>query len=86
LYIFRLQFAMETNYLHIWPREEFMMIALPNVSDNSFVLTLFMPFAMYETLTDDQKVLAFFEKTFPDAVELIGRCVTMIHVIQAISI
>ena len=23
-------FAMEKNYLHIWPRGQFMMIALPN--------------------------------------------------------
>ena len=23
-------YAMETNYLHIWPRGKFMMIALPN--------------------------------------------------------
>lgn len=26
-----LQFAMEPNYLHIWPRNTFMMIALPNL-------------------------------------------------------
>lgn len=25
------QFAMEPNYLHIWPRNTFMMIALPNM-------------------------------------------------------
>ena len=24
------EFLMETNYLHIWPREKFMLIALPN--------------------------------------------------------
>ena len=24
------EFLMETNYLHIWPRKEFMLIALPN--------------------------------------------------------
>lgn len=32
---FLFQFAMEPNYLHIWPRNTFMMIALPNM-----VLTL----------------------------------------------
>ena len=67
------QFAMEANFLHIWPREEFMLIGLPNVNDNSFVATLFMPFTMFDSLTSDQKVLEFFEKTFPDAVSLIGR-------------
>jgi kynurenine 3-monooxygenase len=67
------KFAMETNYLHIWPREAYMLIALPNVKDNSFVLTLFMPFSMYESLTTDSKVQAFFEEKFPDALRLIGR-------------
>ena len=28
--LFPLQYAMEPNYLHIWPRDTFMMIALPN--------------------------------------------------------
>ena len=64
---------METNYLHIWPREEFMLIGLPNVKDSSFVATLFMPFTMFDSLTTDQQVLDFFETTFPDAVSLIGR-------------
>ena len=35
-------FAMPANYLHIWPRGHFMMIALPN-QDKSFTVTLFMP-------------------------------------------
>ena len=36
------QFAMPENYLHIWPRGQFMMIGLPN-QDKSFTMTLFMP-------------------------------------------
>jgi len=67
------QFAMETNYLHIWPREEFMLIALPNVEDNSFVLTLFMPFVIFDSLKTDNDVLSFFRDKFPDALQLIGR-------------
>ena len=67
------QFAMETNYLHIWPREQFMLIALPDVRDNSFVLTLFMPFVIFDALKTDSDVLAFFEDKFPDALKLIGR-------------
>ncbi len=35
-------FAMPPNYLHIWPRGQFMMIALPN-QDKTFTVTLFMP-------------------------------------------
>ena len=34
-------FAMEKNVLHIWPRDKFMMIALPNF-DGSFTCTLFV--------------------------------------------
>ena len=35
-------FRMEKNALHIWPRGEYMLIALPNV-DGSFTVTLFLP-------------------------------------------
>src|SRR5438046_6219267 len=35
-------FAMHRNALHIWPRGNFMLIALPN-SDGSFTCTLFLP-------------------------------------------
>ncbi|MFA5508496.1 MAG: FAD-dependent monooxygenase, partial [Vulcanimicrobiota bacterium] len=35
-------FAMPENYLHIWPRESYMLIALPNL-DGSFTCTLFYP-------------------------------------------
>ncbi|HET6990591.1 MAG TPA: FAD-dependent monooxygenase, partial [Bacteroidia bacterium] len=36
-------FQIEKNALHIWPRKNFMMIALPNL-DGSFTCTLFLPF------------------------------------------
>jgi kynurenine 3-monooxygenase len=35
------EFLLEKNALHIWPRHQFMMIALPN-SDGSFTCTLFL--------------------------------------------
>ncbi len=38
---FNAMFAMEPNALHIWPRHQFMMIALPNL-DGSFTCTLFL--------------------------------------------
>lgn len=34
---FALQYAMEPNYLHIWPRNAFMMIALPNMVMYNFL-------------------------------------------------
>lgn len=63
---------MPANYLHIWPRGEFMMIALPN-QDCSWTVTLFMPFTNFKNIDDEGKLLAFFEKYFPDSIPLIGR-------------
>ncbi|MBP9926795.1 MAG: FAD-dependent monooxygenase [Cyclobacteriaceae bacterium] len=65
-------FQLEKNALHIWPRESFMMIALPN-PDGSFTCTLFFPFEgtpSFSHLKTDAEVSMFFESTFPDAVSL----------------
>lgn len=65
-------FAMEINALHIWPRKDYMLIALPNL-DKTFTCTLFFPFegeASFSKLTTEEKVKEFFQKTFPDAVPL----------------
>lgn len=72
------EFAMEKNCLHIWPRGKFMMIALPNI-DGSFTCTLFFPFEgpeSFSTLTTEESVKKFFDKTFPDAVPLMP---TLLH-------
>ncbi|KAF5307259.1 hypothetical protein FQR65_LT06975 [Abscondita terminalis] len=63
---------MTPNHLHIWPRGNFMMIALPNY-DKSWTLTLFMPFEKFNALDTSDKVLDFFYETFPDSVPLIGE-------------
>ncbi|KAM9365422.1 kynurenine 3-monooxygenase [Pholidichthys leucotaenia] len=65
------EFAMKPNYLHIWPRNTFMMIALPNM-DKTFTCTLFMPFEEFEKITEGDEVIDFFKKYFPDAIPLIG--------------
>lgn len=62
----------EKNALHIWPRGEFMLIALPNM-DGSFTCTLFHPYGGevgFDALDTDEKVVSFFKNTFPDAYEL----------------
>lgn len=64
--------AMPTQYLHIWPRGNFMMIALPN-KDNSWTVTLFMPKTKFNELTSVTDVVRFFKKNFPDYVKLIGE-------------
>ncbi|MEP6482865.1 MAG: NAD(P)/FAD-dependent oxidoreductase [Rudaea sp.] len=66
-------FAMEPNALHIWPRGNYMCIALPN-AEGSFTVTLFLPnqgnpsFATVVTADDAQTLFA---RDFADALALI---------------
>ncbi|MDA9002390.1 FAD-dependent monooxygenase [Flavobacteriaceae bacterium] len=61
------------NALHIWPRGDFMIIALPNLN-GSFTVTLFLSYESgtynFNNLTTPEIVTEFFEKEFPDALEL----------------
>lgn len=69
---------MDPDALHIWPRGNHMLIALPN-ADGSFTCTMFLPFegpVSFEHLTNDAEVMAFFEKYFPDAIPLMP---TLLH-------
>lgn len=67
------EFAMEPNALHIWPRGNFMLIALPN-PDKSFTCTLFLPFegdrVSFENIRDERDVIGVFKTYFDDACEL----------------
>jgi kynurenine 3-monooxygenase len=66
------EFLLEKNALHIWPRESFMMIALPN-PDATFTCTLFFPFngsPSFDSLKTRDDVHQFLSKTFPDALKL----------------
>ena len=71
------EFALEPNALHIWPRKDYMLIALPNL-DKTFTCTLFFPFegeTSFSRLDTKEKVNTFFEKTFPDVVPLMPNFV-----------
>jgi kynurenine 3-monooxygenase len=64
---------LDQNSLHIWPRGEYMLIALPNL-DGSFTCTLFMPFEgenSFASLKNKEEVEAFFEKNLPDTIDVI---------------
>lgn len=72
-------FSISPEHLHIWPRGEFMLIALPN-QDKSFTLTLFAYDTTFQEIAEQLKsgvvpnpVVALFEKEFPDALELMGE-------------
>jgi kynurenine 3-monooxygenase len=59
--------------LHIWPRERFMLIALPN-KDDSYTATLFLPMTgelSFEELNSDEKILPFFKTHFSDALQVL---------------
>jgi len=54
-------FAIEKNALHIWPRGNYMLIALPNI-DKSFTCTLFFPFEgdpSFASLNTTEKIKSF---------------------------
>ena len=71
------EFALEPNALHIWPRGEYMLIALPNL-DKSFTCTLFYPRVgrqSFEELTKPEDVLELFERAFSDALPIMPTLV-----------
>ena len=66
---------LETHALHIWPRGNHMLIALPNI-DGTFACILFLPFEgadSFASLTTQEQVIQFFESRFPDAVPLMPQ-------------
>jgi kynurenine 3-monooxygenase len=63
---------LETNALHIWPRGNYMLIALPNV-DGTFACILFLPFEGsdgFARLNKNSDVVEFFQTRFPDTISL----------------
>ena len=68
---------LEKNALHIWPRGQYLMIALPNL-DGSFNATLYLPYEgpeSFAALQTPAEVTAFFERVFSDAVPLMPALV-----------
>ncbi len=64
--------------LHIWPRGNFMLIALPN-DDGSFTATLFLPkrgATSFESLQDAHAIETFLSRSFPDAYAAMPDCVS----------
>ena len=55
----------DPNALHIWPKGEYMLIALAN-PEGDFTVTLFAPTATFESLTTPDAVREFFDTEFAD--------------------
>jgi kynurenine 3-monooxygenase len=67
------RFAIEPNALHIWPRGNYMCIALPN-AEGSFTVTLFLPNEgdpSFATVDSPAAARKLFEREFADALPLI---------------
>jgi kynurenine 3-monooxygenase len=60
-------FRLPPNYLHIWPQDDSMFIALPNL-DKSFTSTLFLSRSGFEQLVASGKVVEYFNERFPGVV------------------
>jgi kynurenine 3-monooxygenase len=63
---------LDKHALHIWPRGNFMLIALPNI-DGTFACILFLPFEgadSFDELAAHSDVVEFFHSRFPDALPL----------------
>ncbi len=66
-------FRIAEQALHIWPRGDLMLMALPNL-DGSFTVTLYLPYRGrhgFDALRTADDVLALFSSRFPDAIPLI---------------
>ncbi len=63
--------VLDKNVLHIWPRKNYMLIALPNI-DGSFTCTLFFPFEgdpSFESIKTIEDAKQFLETQFKTAVQ-----------------
>jgi len=58
------QHLLDAHALHIWPRGEFMLIALAN-PEGDFTVTLFAPTTTFDELTANESIASFFEAEFP---------------------
>tara|TARA_Y100000768_G_scaffold388277_1_gene383224 strand:- start:2649 stop:3986 length:1338 start_codon:yes stop_codon:yes gene_type:complete len=62
-------YPLDEKALHIWPRGNHFLMALPN-QEGSFTMTVYMPDEWMEKLSDEQAVKSYFEEYYPDVVDL----------------
>lgn len=68
--------ALKRNAIHIWPRDEFMLIGFPNL-DHTFTLTLHLPFygaISHASISTAAEMRKLFQDYFPDALPLVEGC------------
>ena len=63
---------MSDTHFHIWKRQSFCLIAIPN-NDKSFSVTLFIPLTKLKEIKTPKQLVEFFNIEFPDALLLMGK-------------
>ena len=63
------EYPIREDALHIWPRGNHMLMALPN-SDGSFTMTLFIPPSAFDELDSREILKEYFEKNYSDSISL----------------
>jgi kynurenine 3-monooxygenase len=66
------EWPLDPNFLHIWPRGNYMLIAFPN-TNHSFTCSLHMPYEgeiSHGSIRSAQEGFEFFRKSFPDTIPL----------------
>lgn len=62
------KYAIDERSLHIWPRGNHFLMALPNL-EGSFTMTLYMPTTWFKDFNTEEKILAYFKENYPDVLE-----------------
>lgn len=68
-------YKLDKNALHLWPRKDFMLMALAN-TDGSFTCTLFLNFqgeVSFESLTTHETISHFFQQYFAHVLPLLDK-------------
>ena len=71
------KWALDQSALHIWPRKQYMLMALSNL-DGGFTCTLFLPFKgkfSFEALQSEDELITFFREMFGDVVPIMPSLV-----------
>jgi len=65
-------FLLDADHLHVWPRGDFTMVAMPN-KNKTFTCALFAPKSIFDTLQHPDTLVSFFKSHFPDFLSLLGE-------------